>query len=208
MSRLTRAVAVSGAAPGDGRTRAIVFAVLPILLVSAAACRASSTGQGPSGAPQPVRPPSATAGASQSPGPNLVTLTFASPSGAKVELHVRIEGTEPLREQGLMNITNLPDDEGDLFTWQDIAPNQDVLSPFWMKDTKIPLSIAFVAADGRIMEVQDMAADTVTYHVPRLPYRFAIEANSGWYDRHGMPAGSVVSLPSPLGAPVVLTPVR
>jgi uncharacterized membrane protein (UPF0127 family) len=173
----------------------MVTCTLAAALSVVLACGDSSSG--PSGGAPPVVPPTP-ADAAHPLGTNLTTLTFVSPTGQQAQLHVRVEATEPLREQGLMNITSLPDDEGDLFVWQDVSPNQDVYSPFWMKDTKIPLSIAFVTADGHIAEEQDMAADTTDYHIPRLPYRFAIEANLGWYQRNGMPAGSQVSLPASL----------
>ncbi|HTE84365.1 MAG TPA: DUF192 domain-containing protein [Dehalococcoidia bacterium] len=184
---------------------AIAVWAIPAILFAVASCRVSVP-QGSSGASHPISRQIASGDASQPLGPNLVTLTFVSPSGAQAALHVRVEATEPMREQGLMNITSLPEDEGDLFVWQDAFPNQDVYSPFWMKDTKIPLSIAFITADGHVMEEQDMAADTTTYHIPRLPYRFAIEANLGWYDRHSMPAGSQVSLPGSLLPPAPSPP--
>jgi uncharacterized membrane protein (UPF0127 family) len=87
-------------------------------------------------------------------GSNLVTLQFKSPSGAESDLHVRVEATEADRERGLMGVTNLPQDEGDLFAWPDVAPNEDVRSVFWMKDTPLPLSIAFISADGKVLEIR------------------------------------------------------
>jgi uncharacterized membrane protein (UPF0127 family) len=131
-------------------------------------------------------------------GGNLVTLRFKSPSGAEAELHVRVEANDADREHGLMGVTNLPEDEGDLFAWPDVAPNSDVLAPFWMKDTPIPLSIAFISADGRIQEIQDMQPETQTLHQPARPYRYAVEANEGWYERHDLPPGSTVNLPGAL----------
>jgi uncharacterized protein len=176
--------------------RWLIFA----LSLLAAACGATAPKPASGGANPPITPPTP-ADASHPLGTNLLTLSFVGPTGSTAQLHVRVEATEPMREQGLMNIASLPDDEGDLFTWQDVSPNQDTYSPFWMKDTKIPLSIAFVTADGHIAEVQNMQAETTDYHIPRLPYRFAIEANLGWFDRNGMPPGSQVNLPAALLSP-------
>jgi uncharacterized membrane protein (UPF0127 family) len=132
-------------------------------------------------------------------GTNLVPLTFSNSTGAKVKVSVRVEGDEPAREHGLMNISKLPDNLGDLFVWSDVAPNRDVGVPFWMKDTLIPLSLAFISSDGRVLEEQDMQAETTTLHAPHQPYRFALEVNQGWFERNGIVVGSTVDLPAALG---------
>ena len=137
-------------------------------------------------------------GAETSPiGPNLLALHFRSPAGADVKLCVRVEGTEQARERGLMNVGKLPDNEGDLFFWPEYG-NQDVVAPFWMKDTLIPLSIAFVSADGRVLEEQDMQAESEELHSPKAPYHFAIEANVGWYAKHALSPDATVDLPAAL----------
>lgn len=180
--------------PAGGAARARLLAAL-LFAAGMAACggKASTT-------PQPT--PAATPVVSAAPpSTNLVTLTFTNPSGTPSKLSVRVEATEPDRERGLMNVSKLPDDQGDLFVFQDVAPNRDVIVPFWMKDTLIPLSIAFVSADGRVLEEQDMAAQSEALHAPHLPYRYAIEANIGWYFRHGVTPGSTVDLPAALQTP-------
>jgi uncharacterized membrane protein (UPF0127 family) len=137
-------------------------------------------------------------GAQASPiGPNLLALNFKSAGGTATRLCVRVEATEQARQRGLMNVAKLPDDEGDLFFWPEYG-NQDVTFPFWMKDTLIPLTIAFVSSDGKVQEAQDMQAETETIHPPATPYRFAIEANQGWYARHNLGAGATVDLPGAL----------
>jgi uncharacterized membrane protein (UPF0127 family) len=152
-------------------------------------------------------------GTASSLGSNLVTLRFKSPSGAESDLHVRVEATEADRERGLMGVTNLPEDEGDLFAWPDIAPNQNVLAPFWMQDTPINLTVAFISADGKVLQEEDMQANTTTYHYASQPYRYAVEANQGWFARHNLPAGSTVNLPGalaplrlPTGTPLAIPP--
>jgi uncharacterized membrane protein (UPF0127 family) len=137
-------------------------------------------------------------GAETSPiGPNLLRLNFRNAAGSESGLCVRVEGTEQARERGLMSVSKLPDDEGDLFFWPDYG-NQDVVIPFWMKDTLIPLTIAFVSADGKVLEEQDMQAESETLHSPKAPYRFAIEANAGWYAKHKIAPDATVDLPAAL----------
>jgi uncharacterized membrane protein (UPF0127 family) len=65
---------------------------------------------------------------------------------------------------------------------------------FWMKDTLIDLQIAFVASDGTIVSIDEMQAETETYHFAAAPYRYAIEANAFWYDNHSIAAGSQIDL--------------
>jgi len=171
--------------PADSRLWCVALLVLAALL---AACGSNGTTADTGICP----------GAETSPiGPKLVALNFKSASGRTATLCVRAEGTEQARERGLMNVSKLPDDEGDLFFWPDYG-NQDVVVPFWMKDTVIPLTIAFVSADGKVQEEQDMQAQTETLHPPAAPYRFAIEANLGWYAKHQIAPDSTVDLPAAL----------
>src|SRR5487761_592432 len=124
--------------------------------------------------------------------PGLPVITFHTNNGGQARLGVEIEATEAARERGLMNVSKLPDDQGQIFIFQDMAPNQDILVSFWMKDTLIPLSIAFISADGHVQEIQDMQAETTDLHTPKQPYRYAVEANFGWYSRHSVIVGSSV----------------
>ena len=70
----------------------------------------------------------------------------------------------------------------------------DQQGPFWMKDTLIPLSIAFIAADGRILEIQDMAPMTEELHRPAQSYRYALEVNQGFFSRNGVNPGDQVEI--------------
>lgn len=92
-----------------------------------------------------------------------------------------------LRATGLMGRTSLPVDAGMLFVFE--AATQGA---FWMKDTLLPLSIAFVAQDGTVQQVMEMdpcAADPCTRYVPDEPYRYAVEANRGYFDARGIAPG-------------------
>ncbi len=65
--------------------------------------------------------------------------------------------------------------------------------PFWMKNTLIPLSIAFITRDSLITDILEMAPlDTATPYVSSTPARYALEMNSGWFQSHGIKPGDTV----------------
>ena len=108
-------------------------------------------------------------------------------------LYVEIADTPEERARGLMNRESLPEDAGMLFVWP-----EDTASGFWMKDTVIPLSIAFIDAGGKIVGIQDMQPLDETLHHSPSPYRYAVEANQGWFAERGIAAGDSVTLPESL----------
>ena len=71
----------------------------------------------------------------------------------------------------------------------------DTEAGFWMKDTLIPLSIAFIAADGTILDVQEMEPLSEDKHRPPAPYRYALEVNQGWFEERGFGTGDRVEIP-------------
>jgi len=123
-----------------------------------------------------------------------VQLTFVNECGETVPLLVDIAATAQDQERGLMEVGNLPADEGELFAFQNLAGGNEVVVGFWMEDTPIPLSIAFIARNGTVNEIQDMQAETTNIHLPRAPYLYAIEANLGWFAQHQIISGSTVDL--------------
>ncbi len=66
---------------------------------------------------------------------------------------------------------------------------------FWMKDTSIPLAVAFVSMDGGILDIQDMVPFSTLVHNVDEPYLFALEVNQGWFHEHGVAVGDIVMLP-------------
>ena len=79
----------------------------------------------------------------------------------------------------------LPADQGMLFAYA-----QDQIIGFWMKNTFITLSIAFLDVDGEILEIHNMDPDDPTHHyISRLPARYALEVNQGWFDKNGVVIG-------------------
>ena len=110
------------------------------------------------------------------------TLTIA---GTKVT--AEIAATPDQRATGLMNRFSLQPDHGMLFIFE-----QPETLHFWMKNTYIPLSIAFIAPDGRILNIEDMAPQTETTHASRGPALYALEMRKGWFAQRGIRAGDTV----------------
>jgi uncharacterized membrane protein (UPF0127 family) len=84
-------------------------------------------------------------------------------------------------------------DEGMLFVYE----RQDWLS-FWMKNTPLPLSIAFIDKDGKIVDIQDMESFSLDTHTSAYPARYALEMNRGWFAKEGIKAGDLVKIPPPV----------
>jgi uncharacterized membrane protein (UPF0127 family) len=117
--------------------------------------------------------------------------------GGDDRLHVRIAETQPERAAGLMHVMALAPDDGMAFVF-----DGPVTDGFWMKDTLIPLSVAFVGEDGRILSESDMdpcTADPCPTYPASAPYTMAIEANLGWFHDHGVRVGSKARLEPPDG---------
>ena len=89
------------------------------------------------------------------------------------------------REVGLMFRTAMGANEGMLFAFE--QPTQQC---FWMKNTLIPLSAAFVADDGSIVNVEAMKPQTLDAHCSTQPVRFVLEMNDGWFAKRGIKPGA------------------
>jgi uncharacterized membrane protein (UPF0127 family) len=95
------------------------------------------------------------------------------------------------REVGLMNRTSMPTNSGMLFVFEQKAGHC-----FWMNNTKIPLSIAFIADDGKIVNIEEMQAETTNNHCPKAAVRYALEMNKQWFsDRVISPGMLIQGLP-------------
>ena len=102
-------------------------------------------------------------------------------------LTVEIAATPEQRATGLMNRFSLQTDHGMLFVFEAPQP----LS-FWMKDTYVPLSIAFVDTRGRIVNIEDMRPQDESPHFSKGLALYAIEMRQGWFAAKGIGAGDVV----------------
>jgi len=122
----------------------------------------------------------------------------------KHAMGAEVAATQAERERGLMARTSLPADTGMIFLFPPGKPT----GSFWMKDTLIPLSIAFMlqtdATHYRVISVMDMQpckANPCTLYSPGVPYNAAVETSLGWYGSRGVLPGTVVevsgNLPNP-----------
>ncbi|MDR2019970.1 MAG: DUF192 domain-containing protein [Treponema sp.] len=114
----------------------------------------------------------------------LRELVIETASGAAVPLSAEIAVTAEEQAAGLMNRRSLPDGKGMLFVYA-----RDERMSFWMKNTLIPLSIAFIAYDGRILEIRDMKPRDLTPVRSARSVRYALEVPQGWFDRAGIAVG-------------------
>ena len=123
-----------------------------------------------------------------------LAATAASPAprtklqaGAHV-FEVEVARTPQQHMRGLMERTHLDDNAGMLF----IFPKKD-RHCFWMKNTLIPLSIAFLADDGAIVNIEDMKPQSLDSHCSARPVRFALEMNQGWFAKRAIKPGTKIT---------------
>lgn len=113
-------------------------------------------------------------------------------AGGNVTVDVEIAESEAEREDGLMGRTDLAPDAGMVFLFP-----TDTRGAFWMKNTLIPLSIAFYDDDGRILRILDMEpcrTDPCPLYEPGVAYRAALEVNRGAFERWNVQEGDHVRL--------------
>ena len=103
-------------------------------------------------------------------------------------IQAELADTPKSREVGLMNRTSMPTNSGMLFVFEQKAGHC-----FWMNNTKIPLSIAFIADDGKIVNIDEMQAETTNNHCPTAPVRYALEMNKQWFSERVIVPGTVMT---------------
>ena len=103
-------------------------------------------------------------------------------------IQAELADTPKAREVGLMNRTSMPTNSGMLFVFEQKAGHC-----FWMNNTKIPLSIAFIADDGKIVNIEEMQAETTNNHCPKAAVRYALEMNKQWFSERVIVPGTVVN---------------
>lgn len=116
-------------------------------------------------------------GAAHAAGPDTRLPLRIGPHAFQVEL----AATPQQRQRGLMGRTHLPADSGMLFVFE--QPGRHC---FWMRDTPLPLSIAFIDSTGRIASLADMQPRTDTLHCPATDVRYALEVRQGEFQRRGI----------------------
>jgi hypothetical protein len=140
--------------------------LLLLLMVAASACSGSPSGE-----------------------PND-TISLTSTSGRTARLRIEVADTQEERQKGLSMRESLDANAGMLFVIEQRGPG------FWMKDTTIPLSVAFIAACGEIVAIADMQPLSLQIHTTERDYRFGLEVNQGWFARNGIAVGDRVQIPA------------
>ena len=131
----------------------------------------------------------------------LITLAAALPASAQNQPQMNLQRVEITagmhridaqvaiapqeRQTGLMHRKEMPAHEGMLFVFE-----QPATQCFWMKNTLLPLTAAFVADDGTIVNLADMKPQTEDSHCSAKPVRYVLEMNQGWFAKRGIKAGS------------------
>jgi uncharacterized membrane protein (UPF0127 family) len=118
-------------------------------------------------------------------------VRFTGADGRMHDVKVELVASPAERARGLMERPSMPEDAGMLFVFP-----TDTDGAFWMKDTLIPLSIAFIAADGTVVALDDMQPQSTDLHQPGARYRYALEVNQGYFARAGIRVGDKVQLPA------------
>ena len=128
---------------------------------------------------------------------SLFTGACSASSLPTVELEVKgrvftaeVADSSDERSVGLMNRKSLPGNHGMLFVFE-----SDSQVSFWMKNTQIPLSIAFISSDGTIRQIEDMEPGSLASTVSRRNVRYALEMNRGWFEENGVGPGDVILMP-------------
>ncbi|MES2106541.1 MAG: DUF192 domain-containing protein [Pseudomonadota bacterium] len=128
-----------------------------------------------------------------------LALAFSASAGAQTKLPIKqlsagihliqaeLAVTDAEREVGLMNRTQMGANEGMVFDFG--APAGVCM---WMKNTLIPLSVAFMDSEGKIVNIEDMKAETLDSHCAKKAVRYALEMNLGWFKQKNIKPGSKI----------------
>ena len=100
-------------------------------------------------------------------------------------IEAEVAATDQNRQLGLMNRQAMPQQRGMLFVF-----TQANTHCMWMRNTFLPLSVAFIDGDGVIVNIEDMQPQTEDNHCARKPARYALEMNRGWFAQRGIKPGS------------------
>jgi uncharacterized membrane protein (UPF0127 family) len=137
-------------------------------------------------------------GSNAAPGSNTTTpasgpVVRLEQNGASATVSIEVAATTEQRQRGLMFREALPEDAGMLFLFP-----FEVHTGFWMRNTKVPLDIAYIGADGRVQEIRAAKPLDETVLTPTDAYLYVLEVNQGWFQRHSLGVGAKVTLPAGL----------
>lgn len=102
-------------------------------------------------------------------------------------IEAEVAANNPDRMQGLMQRKAMPQQHGMLFVFP-----QEAQHCMWMKNTLLPLSVAFLDASGHILNIEEMKPQTEDNHCAARPARYALEMNTGWFTQRGLKSGDTV----------------
>jgi len=159
---------------GARATRQAAFAAALVLLV--AGCRDAAPPQAGPVAPDDSNRPQ--------------RLPTATVRVGDVPLVVEVAATEAQRQRGMMFRPSLAPGEAMLFVFL----QEDNLA-FWMKDTLVDLDLAYVGADGTIVQIERMTARNTDGVFGRAPAQYVLEVPAGWFEAHGVRVGTKVTIP-------------
>lgn len=128
---------------------------------------------------------SVTPAMAQGPGQPQMNLQRIDLTAGMYRIDTQLALNERQREIGLMFRKEMPQQEGMLFVFE-----QPGVQCFWMRNTLLPLTAAFVADDGTIVNLADMQPMTENSHCSAKPVRFVLEMNQGWFAKRGLKAGT------------------
>jgi uncharacterized membrane protein (UPF0127 family) len=123
--------------------------------------------------------------ADETPQMNLQRITLTA---GIHQIDTQVALTNEQRAVGLMYRNEMPQNEGMLFVFE-----QATVQCFWMKNTRLPLTAAFVADDGTIVNLENMKPQTTESHCSHKPVRYVLEMNQGWFVKKGIKPGSKLS---------------
>jgi len=160
--------------------------VFALLIALSAACGGSAGGDGESNASNDAAAGSPDQQTPAAPrlGPDGTPIRVERITVGGIPISVEIADTPGLRELGLMNRDSLPADYGMLFVYPD-----ELIRSFWMRNTRIPLDIAFIDRNGSIINVEQMQPQTDENTLSAGPAMYALEMNLGWFEANGVGPG-------------------
>ncbi len=108
-------------------------------------------------------------------------------------IKAEVASTQTSQQLGLMYRKSMPEQNGMLFVFEQKAGHC-----FWMKNTLLPLAIAFIDDDGKIVNIEEMKPQSEDNHCPLKPIRYALEMNANWFEKRQIKPGKLVEgLPKP-----------
>ena len=124
------------------------------------------------------------------------TLPVAELGAGMYRIEAEVAHTVEARQTGLMHRVAMPLQRGMVFVFP-----EEAVHCMWMRNTHLPLSVAFLDARGKILNIERMAPRTEDSHCAAAPARFALEMNAGWFEERGIAAGALLRgidrLPAP-----------